>query len=305
MFKEYLIDKSKLFHDFLFYKSIAVWKYSSLRQLAKSVSSKSRIINYEGIDSHIQDRSIIPSKTVCHIIGSGWSLNESKKKIQEEDFVIGFNQAALSGLKFDLYFVEFGGYKVEEISRKQVQLIEDVVKKQTDLIIFKNIDEERNDPAFIKKFWGDKIFYMPDVQVPMYRERYLEQTMKYLYRKDNIYLKQFISSVLASICLAKNCGFKEIVLHGVDFGGAYFFDVPGYHHLNQYRPDENKNTTYKKFSKDSVHVTSRDKVGVKECLPILQKLCREDGVTLMSASEESPLSKILPLYSPKPKELHS
>ena len=294
-----MIQNLRLFHDVLFYKSISVWKSKSLKKLAKSVPYKSRIIDYEKIQQHIADRNKVPERTICHIIGSGWSLNESKKKINNEDFVIGFNQAALSGLSFDLYYVEFGGPSVEEISKKQIALIDEVVKKQTDLIIFKNIEEKRNDPAFIKKYWGDKIFYMPDVQVPMYGEKYLEHTLKYLLVKNNRFLKQFCSSIIAGIGVAKNCGFKKIVIHGVDFGGAYFFDVPGYEHLNQYRPDENKNNTYKKPEKNSVHITAAGTIGIKESLPILKELCESEGVTLMSASDESPLSKILPVYSPR------
>ena len=54
--------------------------------------------------SHLHNKYRNHSDKACHIIGSGYSLNDSKGKINNEDFVIGFNFAALANLDFDLFF---------------------------------------------------------------------------------------------------------------------------------------------------------------------------------------------------------
>ena len=55
--------------------------------------------------NHLIDKYRNHSGKVCHIIGSGYSLNDSIAKIKKNDFVMGFNFAALANLDFDLFFL--------------------------------------------------------------------------------------------------------------------------------------------------------------------------------------------------------
>jgi hypothetical protein len=241
----------------------------------------------------------VDNNAICHIIGSGWSLNHSCHSIKSSDFVIGFNQAALCpSIKFNVYFVEFGSSKMEDISKKQLRLINEVVKKQTAHIYFKNIWEDKNDIDFIIENWSTNISYIKDYWIPCLFAKNLYQSLAFFLENDNSYLKQYCSTVLTSILFAKFLGFKKIILHGVDFGGAYFFDVEGYFHLLQYRPNKEKEAHfYGELSKNNVHSTARLSTGLKNSLPIIHNFLYDQGIELFSATDISPSSEILPVFS--------
>lgn len=248
----------------------------------------------------VLNRCINPSEKVCHIIGSGWSLNKSQSIIKKDDFVIGFNQAALSGIEFDLYFVEFGGEKVDEIARKQINLVDDIIKDQTDLIIFKNLYEDKNSLNYVKRNWGNRVSYIKDVIVPCFdRKEYfqIKMAIRFLLKDDAYYMRQFGTTVGTSIACAKYYGFKKIVLHGVDFGGEYFFDSPDFKGLKHYRPKPQSGSRfYKKLKKDDFHPSSSMGLGARTHLKIIKQKLDKERIKLYTASTLSPSSEILPVF---------
>ncbi len=53
-------------------------------------------------------------------------------------------------------------------------------------------------------------------------------------------MPQFISTVVTGIFVAYHLGFEKIVVHGVDFGGKYFYDSDDFTGDINLRPDYNK-----------------------------------------------------------------
>ena len=94
-------------------------------------------INYKNKKHFINEYKSQNNK-VCHIIGSGYSLDFSKNKIKSNDFVIGFNFAALEKLNFDLYFFEFAGSNCRDISIKQREVLNDLVLNKKRHLYFIN-----------------------------------------------------------------------------------------------------------------------------------------------------------------------
>ena len=104
-------------------------------------------------------KRIKTNKKICHIIGSGESLKQTKKIIEKNDFVIGFNFSALSELDFDIYMVEFFGPKSKEISDIQYKVVENFLKKST-ILIFKHLIHERNSIKYLlKNYKAYNFFY--------------------------------------------------------------------------------------------------------------------------------------------------
>lgn len=244
---------------------------------------------------------------ICHIIGSGWSLNQSIKSISENDFVIGFNQAAISGVKSDLYFVEFGSVTESDITEKQFKLVQEVIKPHTEHIFFKNLWAMRNDYSVVKNTWNTSVKYVNDIPVNCYNAKFLSQSLDVFLEEDSVFVRQYSSTALTLVKLAKDLDFKKIVLHGIDFGGEYFFDTENFDDcldLKKYLPNRTGQKIYNKASSKSTHITSKDLFGLKYALPLVRERFVEKGVTLYAATEISPLSKVLPVYPEYLKSTH-
>lgn len=239
----------------------------------------------------------LPGDQTCHVLGSGWSLPDSLGSIGDRDFVIGINFSAIAYAKNNVYFVEFGGPGVDEIARAQIRLVDEVVRSHTDLVLFKNLWQEKNDFDYIVNNWGNRAYYVKDYLIPCTSPTHLEDALTDALRWDPVYLKQYRSSVMTAIILAFHRGYRKIVLHGVDFGGSYFFDLDDFTGLRHYRPPEKANPiAYEKATSSSVHETSANLVGVQSALPIFRALLQERGVELFCGSNRSPSSRILPVY---------
>ena len=105
---------------------------------------------------------------VCHIIGSGWSVEKSRDLIFAEDaYVIGFNFACLADIPFNLYFVEFGGYECQDIAYAQKRALDkfNINPENNTKVIFKNLWQSRNDLEFALKLYGDQVDYARDVPI--------------------------------------------------------------------------------------------------------------------------------------------
>ncbi|MDW7726677.1 MAG: hypothetical protein SCH70_06110 [Candidatus Methanoperedens sp.] len=245
----------------------------------------------------VLDRYEITAKSVCHVIGSGYSLNKTKKIINDKDFIIGFNRAALSGLSFNLYFVEIGSDCFEEFSKKQIQLVDDTVSKQTDLIFFKNIWEDKNNINFILENWRNKVYYIKDYLIDCSESEDIKESVKELLSHKSRCLPQLKSTALTAIAFSDYLGFKKIVLHGVDFGGEYFFDADDFDGIKGYYSDPSKSTAlYSKASKTSVHETARGDCGINSLLKPLASILKNRDVILYAATKETKSSEVLECY---------
>ncbi|PKM13116.1 MAG: hypothetical protein CVV13_02490 [Gammaproteobacteria bacterium HGW-Gammaproteobacteria-3] len=120
--------------------------------------------------------------------------------------------------------------------------------------------------------------------------------MRFFLDKDMTHIKQYASTSLTMIALARNIGFKKIVIHGLDFGGPHFFHADDFDNITNLKP------AIYDYQKDlPLHTTSDSNlgVGVKDVISVLFKLLEEDDVLLMAASSSSPASDYLPVYQQK------
>jgi len=247
----------------------------------------------------------IADTNVCHIIGSGWSLEQSKHLACEKDaFVIGFNFAALSQLRFDMYFTEFGGIGCQHLANSQRLLIDDFIQPACSHIFFKNLADAKNDLEFALNFYQSRVRFIKDILLPCLYPGGLEHTMRRLIEGNNEVFFQYASSIMICIAVAKDIGFKNIVLHGVDFSGPYFFDAPAYKDLEMYKPKAVTGNEYShsRSSSKDMHPTSFPGMGLRETLVILHRQLLQRGINLYTAISSSPSAEILPVYFRKADE---
>jgi hypothetical protein len=235
---------------------------------------------------------------IAHIIGSGWSLNKTIDIVDKNDFVIGFNFSPLSKLDFDIYFIEFGGYKFSETSDFHRMLAEKIVIPSGGKVYFKNIWEKRNDVKYIKSHIKGKYPLIKDYLVPCLSKDNIEQSLEVCLNNDSNFVTQIRSTAITSVFLAYYLGFRKIILHGIDFGGGYFFEHDDFDGNKDYA-ELAKKCMYNKplQTSDQQHPTAVREVGIQQILPVLKKLLNERGVSLYTSSSISPSSSILPVYS--------
>ena len=235
--------------------------------------------------------SITPHRSkICHIVGLGWSLNCSKHLIKDDGFVIGMNYGALSDLKFDLYFVEQGLCDDVEAALR-VRFIDEVVSKQATKIYYKNAWGPRKVEYVISNY-AQRVTFLHSYSISCGHVKTAKFFMRLFLKKDNRYLKQYKSTVITSIALAKNAGFKKIVIHGLDFGGPYFYEDQSIQSDKiKFIPPLNSLSRGK-----TVHHTAVAKTGIQQAIPIIKLLLHREGVELLAASEMSPLAKMLDVF---------
>tara|TARA_X000001036_G_scaffold439804_1_gene492412 strand:+ start:3227 stop:4063 length:837 start_codon:yes stop_codon:yes gene_type:complete len=235
-------------------------------------------------------KSLIKSKKkICHIIGSGESLNKTKSLIKKEDFVIGFNFSALSKLKFDVYMIEFYGSNCKKISDLQLKVINDFVSDSTKIIL-KHYTHKRNDFKYVKEnYKNKKPLILKDILVNCYTKESHKFICKNLLLKTTIF-NQFSSSVVVAIDLALNLDFDKIILHGVDLKGPYFFQ--GDNSLKKYMPFDSKN--YKVLKKKNTHQVNLGQFNLEKTLKELTK--QHDMSKIVTASKNNMLSYCFDSY---------
>ena len=256
-----------------------------------------KILTQSELVSKVTSAKVNKGSEVCHIIGSGWSLHESISAVDGEDFVIGFNYAGLNRIPFDVYCVEFGGDSVKNISHQHLSIVKDYVSKHTNLIFFKNLWEEKNDMVFVNKHWLGVATPVKDRIYQAFDRKYLDCVIETMLSDQSDYLPQMTSSVVTSIMLAYKAGFKKIVIHGLDFGGQYFYEVDGFQVDPTYIPDKKpEGGFYGKTEKKFVHPTANGVMGMKEIVPDLKTCLEKRGVGLFCATSNTPVSEFLPVY---------
>ena len=237
---------------------------------------------------------------ICHIIGSGWSLNDGLYKIRKDDFVMGFNFAGYADIHFNFYFVEFCGFSNELLKNKsalQINLIQNFISKDTKNIFFKNLWEDKNDIQSISKIYKD-FFIVKDYLLDTKNIR-REHLVSTLLLKDNSYIKQAHSTSITCILTAYHSGFKKIILHGIDFIGPHFFKLPEFSNprrlplpMMKYRHSSIQSNNKKQYIIPGHGVYNQAQI-----LGILGDTLKDNNIELMTASAISPSSQLLPIYN--------
>ena len=175
---------------------------------------------------------------VCHILGSGASLNISKKKIAPTDFVIGINFSGVSLLHSDIYITETCTEKTA-VQKEKTEILKKCITHSVlprgGIVLYKNLWSGNLDRGMIASLTYDKKYVLKDIFYSRYgkecrSEKDLRKFCNELFRNSlgSDYLYQYGSSPCGALDLAARLGFSKIVLHGQDFGGPHFFSVEDY-----------------------------------------------------------------------------
>lgn len=230
---------------------------------------------------------------VCHILGSGWSLIDGLQKISTDDTVYTCNMGGLLNIDYDLWFVEFakfGNDRIGQISLLQRQVIE---ARATSIknIIFKNIWQDKLDWNYINKNYQIPYAILKDVHFPISPSRVTSEELieELLFPPRDIVL-QHSSTVLTMILFAFWHGFKEIVVHGLDGEGRYYFQKD-----ETVIPDH-LSTSFRSlfpYSDDAMEKRHQSNDLVGPFILDLRKKMEDFGVLLQCAAPTSPLSRYL------------
>lgn len=233
-------------------------------------------------------------KSICHILGSGYSLNDSLKIIDSDnDFVIGFNFSGLAYNYSDLYFIEIAAEK-NTISKAQFKLWNYLRKKSKNTIfVFKNVSEGKNSVESINKLYKNEILYLKDVILGINNPKSLNFFSNLVLGNSFITQNQVqaISSTIVSIAIAYKIGCKKIILHGIDFSGPHFYDIFS---SNDPELEEIRSMIYSnsEINYEKKHKTNTFLVSHEEFLLFLRKKLRDKGVCLEAAWGGSNLDKV-------------
>lgn len=290
VFLKKLMVKNQFINSLVTNSILLFGKFRTHLVIAEIKKNGLRTTTAAGIIRDIKQRYVISESSVCHVVATGWSLNDSRSLIESEDFVIGFNDACVSGLKFDLYFQEIASWEFEAVSRHAVRQIDEIIIPQGSLVYFKSVWFRVNNVSFMKQVWSNRVTYVSDVDVICLDKKWLRQTIEDLFCDDPIYLRQYSTSTLTSLVLAARAGFKKIVVHGLDFGGPYFFEMPEFSGIDHLKPK-----IFPKRASGETHETAHDR-GVKAALTFVRARVNAMGGELYAGSCKSPSSQFLPIF---------
>ena len=234
----------------------------------------------------------------CNIWGSGWSASQSSKNenYTKDSFDIGFGFSYLLELNFNFYFIENASEKISEFVLMQKRGLERFIDNEKTYIIFKNILQDKNDLDYAIKEFSSIALFAKDIFVPHYvnNESVFRNTTKTLLEYDPYYFRGSCSTIITAIIFARYLGFKNIIIHGVDFGGKYFFDLDEYKKFSIYIPKMDNSIYKKKIRlKNSIHPSGDC---LKRLLTLLKEYLKFENINLYSSNKNSPLCNFLPLF---------
>lgn len=239
------------------------------------------------------------SSQIAHVVGSGWSVLKSQKLIAPNDFVVGANMAAYLDIAFSAYFVENAsgsGLRLSEYASRQFDLLKARGDIGKDKLYFKNIWQSSNSVERMVFYYGERASFVLDYNVKErggrseYSARLAAQS---LIRMDKRFIKQARSSIVPCISLSRHAGCQTIVVHGVDFGGPYFYEVMSNEDLDIEALDIE---SMRSRAYSAAHETAIGPLATPIVLKALAVAFRKTGVSLLSATEFSPSSDVLPVY---------
>ncbi|MCY1440077.1 hypothetical protein D9M71_563370 [compost metagenome] len=231
----------------------------------------------------------------CHILASGWSLNESFPLIDRSSvFVMGFNFSFLKCADPDLHFVENASSSNARFFISTMQHyagLERFKVFESTRLVFKNLSEFKNSINLISWIYGERAEYVRDRHFRFFSRPGLRPTLRSMLREDKC-MPQAVSSAVSLIFLARIMGFKKIVMHGLDFYGPHFYGVD----LAKAVFGEGLDTSFSSEMEFHKTAVGESGVGTPEVLRELKSLLAEEGIQLMSALKSSPSSEVLGSY---------
>ncbi|WP_342654839.1 hypothetical protein [Pseudomonas sp. F3-2] len=239
-------------------------------------------------------------KSDCHILASGWSLNYTFSSIpRPAAFVIGFNYSFLKCSDPDLHFVECASCKNQRFLHGSVLLYSGLKKLKAfdhSRVIFKNISELKNSVGMVVGLYGDNALFMKDRHFRIFSPEGVPYVLKKALAERSV-LPQAVSSVVSMILLARNMGFKNIVVHGLDFGGPHFYGGSPDAMIFDDAADIGPVPLSDDLATPHKTAIGENGVGTRTLLTQLKRSLEREGVTLLSASKISPSSEVLGVWA--------
>ena len=240
-----------------------------------------RIYTYQSLVKSIQKRN-----DVCHVIATGSSALESYKAgvVQPGDYIIGFNFAAFLPYTFDLYFFE-EIFSTSDFYMARTKGITELLHQRKEYmpnLVYKNAKTAC--PKLIAKF-------IPDLHFSAVLDRLVtDRRTQKLVAPPSLLMPQCCSTVITAIMLAYHAGFKNIVVHGLDFSGPHIY------HDEDLQRQTGMSAPSPYVSKDVKHITAD---GQEEIWPELMKIFTEKKVNVFCASPSSYFKKYAKIW-PRP-----
>ena len=238
-------------------------------------------------------------RATCHIICSGYSALNSTHKVKiGSDYVIGFGFGGLIDLPFNLYMVEFGTFEKKYAGQSVLyaELIQRFAAGRIKKIYFKNIWEGKIDPNFLSKTYGPDVCVLKDFLMPewqMHVSKGFESLVaRAFFIERGEYIAQWGSTALTAVNIAFRLGFPRIVLHGFDGVGPHFFSINDIGAPNDWLIRLRQ--FYPSVPQWQKHISASL---IWPYMKTIQKELNDHNVSLLCASNDSPLANILPIYS--------
>ncbi len=245
---------------------------------------------------HFFGRSSVSSKKksdTIHIIGAGQSVLKSIGLITDDDLVVGMNfSALLPNVTFDYYFVDCCSFERFRTTQKMHTLV-----GSKDIQAYpRNLLDSSNSLMLGLFLYGFK---------SIYREKTFKlnpESIDYNKIAERVLLEssqRFInigSTAITCIQLGYKLNIKNIVLHGVDLGGSYFFDKVDFEHNKNLTPDQRDAGGYNKRYRKKDAFSEKPNINLSNLIVAFQSaLCRR-GYNLYLAVPEGALATKLPIY---------
>ncbi len=252
----------------------------------KKYKPKVKIFTHKKLVSHVVKNK---RNNTCHIIASGYSAYHSYKEgvINENDYIIGFNFSAFLPYHYDIYFIEQNYHLINDknFNKDVVNKLTTVINKRSDkinAIFLKNIYNTPPDLLATTMFDVIKknINVVLDVQVYI-------KIINRLFSAPSIFMPQFSTTTITTTMLAFHAGFKNIVVHGLDFEGPHIY------HSEELQNEINVKEVTPYPKPNQQHITA-----VSQRL-IWKDIIREfhkNEVNIFSASDKSNFKDYAPVY---------
>ena len=237
-----------------------------------------KIYTYKALVRSIQKRN-----DVCHVIATGASALDAYKAgvVQPDDYIIGINFAAFLPYTFDFYFFDHS-FSTNDVHIVRTKRMAELFDKRIDLLpnlVYKNSSKVSLDgmlrfiPGLKFTVVYDKVFYYPNVRK--------------LFARPSLLMPQYCSSTIASVMLAYHAGFKNIVMHGIDFTGPHIY------HDKDLQEQTGIDAPHPYVEKDVKHSSSdcQDLIW-----PMLMKKFAKKGVNIFCASPNSKFKKYAKIW---------
>ena len=228
-------------------------------------------------------KSVKKCNDVCHVIATGHSALDSYKSgvVQPDDYIMGINFAAFLPYKFDFYFFE-DVFSTSDYYAARTKSITGLLHKRKDNLphlVYKNAQ------LICLKMMAKCI---PDIKFSVVFDRqFVYQNVKKLFAPPSVIMPQYSSSVITAIMVAYHAGFKNIVVHGLDFSGPHIY------HDEDIQKQTGVSIPAPYVSKEVTHNTA---AGQELIWPELIKTFAEKNVNIFCASPNSNFQKYAKIW---------